>query len=68
MCLATPGKIIEVKKGKKALVDFQGLKKEIDISLVKASVGDWVIVHAGFAIEKIQPEGKDNSPKSFSSL
>ena len=68
MCLATPGKIIEVKKGKKALVDFQGLKKEIDISLVKASVGDWVIVHAGFAIEKTQPEDKDNPTKPFSLL
>lgn len=53
MCLAIPGKIIEVKKDK-ALVDFDGLKKEINISLIDSpQKGDFVIVHTGFAIQKI---------------
>ncbi|MBU2578637.1 HypC/HybG/HupF family hydrogenase formation chaperone [Patescibacteria group bacterium] len=53
MCLATPGKIIKTNK-EKAIVDFNGIQKEINISLVKIKVGDYVMVHAGFAIEKIE--------------
>jgi len=57
MCLAVPGKIIEVK-GNKAIVDYGGgTKKEVDISLVNARKGDWVIVHVGFAIRVI-PENE----------
>ncbi len=50
MCLAIPGKIIS-KKGDWAKVDFNGLLKEVNVSLVEAKKGDYVIVHAGFAIE-----------------
>ena len=57
MCLAVPGKIIEVK-GNKAIVDYGGgTKKEVDISLVDAREGDWVIVHVGFAI-RVLPENE----------
>ena len=57
MCLAVPGKIIEVK-GNKAIVDYGGgRKKEVDISLVDAREGDWVIVPVGFAIRVI-PENE----------
>ncbi len=58
MCLAIPGKIIEIQ-GEKAIADFQGIKKEINISLVPAKIGDWVMVHAGFAIEKVYPESQN---------
>ena len=51
MCLAIPGKIIKIDC-EKAIADFNGIQKEINISLVKIKVGDYVIVHAGFAIEK----------------
>ncbi|MCK9378726.1 MAG: HypC/HybG/HupF family hydrogenase formation chaperone [Candidatus Moranbacteria bacterium] len=50
MCLAYPGKIKNVK-GKTAEVDFGGILKEVNISLIDAKKGDYVIVHAGFAIE-----------------
>lgn len=56
MCLAIPGKIIKIKD-QLAIVDFQGVKKEINISIVDVKVGDYVMVHAGFAIEKMK---KDN--------
>ncbi len=52
MCLAYPGKIKSIK-GENAVVDFSGIEKETNISLVKVKVGDYVVVHAGFAIEKI---------------
>lgn len=50
MCLAIPAKIVEIK-GKSAKADFGGVMREINISLVDAKVGDYVIVHAGFAIQ-----------------
>ncbi len=52
MCLAYPGKIKSIK-GDSAQVDFDGIEKEVNISLIKAKKGDYVMVHAGFAIEKI---------------
>jgi hydrogenase expression/formation protein HypC len=52
MCLAIPGKIKKIL-GQKAIIDYNGLKKEANISLVDVKVNDYVIVHAGFAIEKL---------------
>jgi hydrogenase expression/formation protein HypC len=55
MCLAIPGKIVSIKN-QQAIVDFDGLKKEVNISLVDAIIGEFVLVHAGFAIEKFSKE------------
>lgn len=51
MCLAIPGKIIEIISTSHAKVDFGGVNREVNIELVKPKVGDYVIIHAGFAIE-----------------
>ncbi len=54
MCLAFPGKIKKIN-GQNAVVDFDGIEKEINISLVcDIKKGEYVIVHAGFAIEKVE--------------
>ena len=56
MCLAIPGKIIEID-GQLATVDFSGMQKEINISLLNdVKKGEFVIVHAGFAIEKVDED------------
>jgi len=56
MCLAIPAKIIRINKNK-AEVKSMGVSKEIDISLVPSvSKGDFVIVHAGFAIQILDKE------------
>ncbi|MBC8386908.1 MAG: HypC/HybG/HupF family hydrogenase formation chaperone [Actinobacteria bacterium] len=56
MCLAIPAKIIKINKNI-AEVESLGVKKEIDISLTPgARVGNFVIVHAGFAIQVIDEE------------
>ena len=56
MCLAFPGKIISVS-GRQAVADFDGIRKEINISLTSdAKAGDFVIVHAGFAIQILSKE------------
>lgn len=53
MCLAVPAKIIEIK-GEKAVADFGGVRREITISLLEnVNIGDYVIVHTGFAIETL---------------
>lgn len=52
MCLAVPGRIIE-KTGALATIDVEGNRLRADISMVpEAEVGDYVMLHAGFAISK----------------
>ena len=54
MCLAIPAKIMNME-GTKANVDFgQGVLREVNISLVEAKIGDYVLVHAGYAIQIIE--------------
>jgi len=56
MCLAYPGKIISIN-AEKAVVDFGGVQKDANVSLVPdAEIGDYVIVHTGFAIQKLSQE------------
>jgi hydrogenase expression/formation protein HypC len=56
MCLAIPGKILEIN-GNKANCDFNGVKRDIVIALVKdAEVGKYAVVHAGYAIEIMNEE------------
>lgn len=59
MCLAFPGKIKRID-GQNAIVDFDGIEKEINISLLSdVKKGEFVIVHAGFAIEKVSREDEE---------
>ena len=53
MCLAIPGKILEIDENS-ALVDFDGIKQKVIIALIQnPEIGKYVIVHAGYAIEMI---------------
>ena len=53
MCLAIPARVTAVD-GDKAKVDFgEGVLREVNVSLVDPKVGDYVLVHAGYAIEKM---------------
>jgi hydrogenase expression/formation protein HypC len=58
MCLAVPGKIIKIDKEKKqAVIDYgSGTKRKANISFLSVSVNDYVLVHAGFAIQKVDPK------------
>ncbi len=54
MCLAVPAKIISCLSEEKAMVDMGGIQKEISIKLLdNLKIGDYVLVHAGFALTKI---------------
>jgi hydrogenase expression/formation protein HypC len=51
MCLAIPAKVVN-RKEDKAEVDFgEGVLREVNVALVEAKVGDYVLVHAGYAIQ-----------------
>ena len=56
MCLAIPGKIINIDaKNDQATVDYgSGTSRTANISLVKVKLGDYVLVHAGFAIQVLE--------------
>ena len=53
MCLAIPGKIVEIDtENQHATIDYgDGTKRQANVSLVDVKKGDFVLVHAGFAIE-----------------
>jgi hydrogenase expression/formation protein HypC len=56
MCLAIPAKVMSLN-GDKASVDFgQGVLREVNVSLVEAKLGDYVLVHAGYAIQIIEEQ------------
>ena len=57
MCLAIPAKITELKENNLATVDILGVTRDIAVDLTpQVSVGDFVLVHAGFAIEVVDPD------------
>ncbi|MFH0877427.1 MAG: HypC/HybG/HupF family hydrogenase formation chaperone [Candidatus Omnitrophota bacterium] len=60
MCLAVPAKVKEIK-GQNAVVDFGGVLKHISLQVLEGvKPGDYVLVHAGFAIGKVkQAEAED---------
>lgn len=65
MCLGVPAKILETSDGA-AVVEVGGVRREISVMLVDdVSAGDWVIVHAGFAIEKLSEEEAERTLALF---
>ena len=57
MCLAVPSKVIELKQFPMAVIEMDGLKKEISIELVPdIKIGEYVIVHVGYALSKMDEE------------
>ncbi len=69
MCLAIPMEVIEVE-GEIAKVDSRGMKKEVRLDIVDRipKVGDFVIVHAGFAIHTMEKEEAQRSLELFDEM
>ena len=54
MCLAIPARVVEKSAGDNAIVDLAGVRKDISLALVEdVQVGDYVIVHVGYALSKL---------------
>jgi hydrogenase expression/formation protein HypC len=56
MCIAIPAEVIEKKGENIGLVDYGDLRQEIRLDLVDVEVGEFVLVHVGFAIQKLSRE------------
>ena len=68
MCLAIPGRVEELQ-GRFGVVNFGGVRRKVDFSLLqRCKVGDYVIVHAGFAIEKFDEDEAVKTLKLFQEL
>jgi hydrogenase expression/formation protein HypC len=54
MCLAVPAKLVDMRDDQTALADLHGNRVEVSTMLVpEAACGDWVLIHAGFAIQQL---------------
>jgi hydrogenase expression/formation protein HypC len=56
MCVAVPAEVLEIKDGNIGLVDYGDLRQEVRLDLVDVKVGEFVLVHVGFAIQKLSRE------------
>ncbi|MDI6845135.1 MAG: HypC/HybG/HupF family hydrogenase formation chaperone [Candidatus Saccharicenans sp.] len=69
MCLAVPGKIISIEPNGTGKVDYMGTTVVANLSLLpEAKVGDWVIVHAGFAISRLDRQEARRTLRLFKQL
>ncbi|WBW95048.1 HypC/HybG/HupF family hydrogenase formation chaperone [Oceanirhabdus sp. W0125-5] len=68
MCVAVPVEVIEVREHE-AVVNFGGVRKEVNIDLVyDLQVGDYVLLHAGCAMQKIDKEEAEKTLEIFKAL
>jgi hydrogenase expression/formation protein HypC len=57
MCLAIPGRLVELQQDGLGKVDFGGVKRSVNVMFTPdAGVGDWVLVHVGFALAQIDED------------
>jgi hydrogenase expression/formation protein HypC len=56
MCVAIPAEVLEIRDGNIGLVDYGELKQEVRLDLVDVKVGEFVLVHVGFAIQRLSRE------------
>jgi hydrogenase expression/formation protein HypC len=69
MCLAIPARISSLLDDDMAMIDVGGVTKEVSLALLDgAEVGDFVIVHTGFALSKLDPEEAERTLQLFSEM
>jgi hydrogenase expression/formation protein HypC len=70
VCLAIPAKIIEIdNKKENATIDYgDGTKRKANVTLVDVDIGDYVLIHAGFAIEKLNEKEAKNTLNLFKEI
>jgi len=69
MCLALPVRVVQLGAGDTALVDLGGVTKEISLALLDdVAVGDYVILHVGYALSKLDPDEAEKTLTLFAEL
>ncbi|MDD5330909.1 MAG: HypC/HybG/HupF family hydrogenase formation chaperone [Sulfuricella sp.] len=69
MCLAIPARVVELLENDAALIDVGGVQKEISVALVEGvAVGDYVIVHVGYALNRLDPEEAEKTLALFAQI
>jgi len=69
MCLAIPARVVELKDDDQAIIDLAGVRKEISLALVDdVWPGDYVIVHVGYALQKVDAEEAARTLELFAGL
>lgn len=71
MCLAVPARVVEIvdEPNQIAKVDIGGVRRNISVALLEdVNVGDWVLVHVGFAIQKVDEEEAEQTLAILSQL
>jgi hydrogenase expression/formation protein HypC len=66
MCLAIPARVVALVAPESALVDIGGVQKEVSLALVDdVAAGDYVIVHVGYALTKLDPGEAERTLRVF---
>jgi hydrogenase expression/formation protein HypC len=69
MCLAIPARVVELLGDDKATVDLGGVRKDISLALVDdVAIGDYVILHVGYALNKLDPEEAERTLALFAEM
>jgi hydrogenase expression/formation protein HypC len=69
MCLAMPARVVELATADQAVVELDGVKKEISLALLDGvQVGDYVIVHVGYALQKLDTEEAEKTLALFAEM
>lgn len=69
MCLAIPVRVVELVGDDDAIVDLDGIRKQVSLALVDGvAVGDYVILHVGYALTRLDPEEAARTLAMFGSV
>ncbi|MDD3343698.1 MAG: HypC/HybG/HupF family hydrogenase formation chaperone [Sulfurospirillaceae bacterium] len=70
MCLSIPSKVVEIDEDNMATVDTMGVKRKVTLDLIaeKVEIGDYVLIHVGFAMNKISKEEAQLSLDAYAEI
>lgn len=70
MCLSIPSKVVEIDENNMAIVDTMGVRRQVTLDLIdeKVEVGEYVLIHVGFALNKISQEEAQLSLDAYTEI
>lgn len=70
MCLSIPSKVVEIDEENMATVETMGVRRKVTLDLIaeKVEVGDYVLIHVGFAMNKISQEEAQISIDTYNEI